>query len=624
MIRPYRAPVRPRVISPEFGDPLPADYIWQEIEGRFLRGVEIVGWFGFGKTTTLEYLAATAPADRPVAFLDDAPLASVAEAAGNSLVVFTSLHTRLIEFTRLYARGVPEMASYRLAPWGNDELAEYLLAVHPAQCQSVMARIQGAPDRRLAGGVPEIWEVVLDRMAADESLATVSQVLQHEFQRGFKSRKTRASAERYCLEALVDRDVHPALTLRRVDPKVLNLLRHDWLRLILGSDHLAGLLEGKSGRKWLKRQMPRSLVKATGAGLSSAARNSLSQCLAKGPEDCQPMAASLLHATGTGWIPQGRPLPILRGAYLDGAAWKGVDLAGVRIEESDLSHSDLTEAVLDEAVARRALFRGAILSRASMVKMYGSGADFQMAELVLARATLAVLRNAILENADLSGARLPRANLRGARLAKACFAGADLSQADLRGAIIAGADFSSADLSRCRLDRLPLRLASFEKARFSRANLADCDLEGMELPGTDFSDANLEGSLLTGSRMPRASFFGARLRGSRLAEVDWEQADLRGADLRDCTFHFGSSRSGLVGSPIACEGSRTGFYNDEFDDKSYRTPEEIRKANLRGVDLRGADLRGTDFYLVDLRGATYTPFQREHLRRCGAILVDRS
>ncbi len=63
---------------------------------------------------------------------------------------------------------------------------------------------------------------------------------------------------------------------------------------------------------------------------------------------------------------------------------------------------------------------------------------------------------------------------------------------------------------------------------------------------------------------------------------------LTGADLRFATFHLGSTRSGLVGSPIACEGSRTGFYTDDFDAQDFKPPEEIRKANLCGADLRGA------------------------------------
>ena len=120
-----------------------------------------------------------------------------------------------------------------------------------------------------------------------------------------------------------------------------------------------------------------------------------------------------------------------------------------------------------------------------------------------------------------------------------------------------------------------------------------------------------------------ANFRDARLTNTGLAEVDWPGADLRGADLTGASFHMGSTRSGLVGSPYPGEGSRTGFYTDDYRDQDFKTPEEIRKANLCGADLTGAQVAGVDFYLVDLRGALYTPDQRDHFARCGAILHSR-
>lgn len=168
-----------------------------------------------------------------------------------------------------------------------------------------------------------------------------------------------------------------------------------------------------------------------------------------------------------------------------------------------------------------------------------------------------------------------------------------------------------------------LRSAEFTGARFVLSFLIGCDLETMKLPGANFTRANLHRAHLTGSFMPSANFYGAHLTATGLAEIEWEGADLRDADLRGSTFHLGSSRSGLVGSPIASEGSRTGFYTDESLEQGFKSPEEIRKANLCGVDLRGAKIDGVDFYLVDLRGARYTSEQEGHLRRSGAILESR-
>jgi uncharacterized protein YjbI with pentapeptide repeats len=145
----------------------------------------------------------------------------------------------------------------------------------------------------------------------------------------------------------------------------------------------------------------------------------------------------------------------------------------------------------------------------------------------------------------------------------------------------------------------------------------------MSLPGANFERAVLKGAYLTGSQMPAANFRGATLAFAGLAEIEWPDADLRDADLSFATFHMGSSRSGLVGSPIASEGSRTGFYTDELHEQEFKSPEEIRKANLCGADLRGAKIDDVDFYLVDLRGARYTPDQEDQLRSSGAILETR-
>lgn len=100
---------------------------------------------------------------------------------------------------------------------------------------------------------------------------------------------------------------------------------------------------------------------------------------------------------------------------------------------------------------------------------------------------------------------------------------------------------------------------------------------------------------------------------------DCQHMTFQGAN---CTFHMGSTRSGLVDSPYPCEGSRTGFYTDDFGDQYFKSPEEIRKANLCGADLRGAQVEDADFYLVDLRGAVYDRVQGAHFERCRAILHD--
>jgi uncharacterized protein YjbI with pentapeptide repeats len=624
MIAPDRAPVKPRGISPETGDAIPLEDILLDALLGSARTIKIVGGPGSGKTAALAHLAATLPADLGVVYLDDASAFAIAEAARSASVVFTSQNPH----------SLPEAVCYRLAPWGDDELMEYLLTVHPLECRSVWTRLQAAPDRHLPRGIPELWRIVLDRMTEDEILTSVCGALRQDLRRRLAGTAHRTGAEQYCLAVVTGFSVQAekcwARVRKHVDAGALRLLRHDAVRLTLATDRLAGLLESESGDRALEQHLPRDLVKAVAAIASPAAIENLSRWIAKRRSACHPMAASILHAAVKGWIPDrsgllpgGRRLPLLSTAYLDGAHWKAVNLAGARIADCDLSDSDLTKAVLDRAMAAKANFSHAVLDLGSLIKIQALGADFSMAILTSIDAATANFRDAVFAGADLTNARLPRADFYHATLTNARLVHADLSYAILTDATIDGADFSSADLSWSILNGLALRKARLVKAVFWGAFLKECDLEDVDLPEADFSEAHLQGALLTGSRMPRADFAGADLEGARLADIDWEGADLRKADMRNCVFHLGSSRSGLVNSPIAGEGSRTGFYSDEFDQQIYRPPEEIRKANLCGADLREANLGTTDFYLVDLRGAKYNPNQFEHLRRCGAILFDR-
>ena len=43
-----------------------------------------------------------------------------------------------------------------------------------------MARLKASDDLGFLSGIPELWTIVLDRMAADESIVNVRTALRHE------------------------------------------------------------------------------------------------------------------------------------------------------------------------------------------------------------------------------------------------------------------------------------------------------------------------------------------------------------------------------------------------------------------------------------------------------------
>jgi uncharacterized protein YjbI with pentapeptide repeats len=638
MIAPQFAAVRPRVYSAASGEALLLEDEVRRLLTAGTRGVvALLGPAGSGKTAALQHLAAALPPDAPVTVLDGQDYARWAPDA-NRLVVYAPASPPKVSpgaqdlMADLVAVAPDPRAlrviEYRLAPWGPDDLIEYLLSAHRPRCAAVMARVRPR-DRALLGGLPELWRVVLDRLAADDTLPDPCAALHRYLGEHLSDTDLLERARSACLNAQVAAgdDLAAALTaLARPGfaPGLVRALRHPAAQLLLAAERIAADLRGDGDCDVLALRLPRELVKSAGTLLADDGR-ALARLhgLLDGAPWSHAMAVSILHATGTGWLPQARELTALAGAYLDGARWPGVSLAKADLTEADLSGADLFGARLSGACARKAVLTRARLREALLDGLVAAEADLGHADLSGAKADDARFNGANLEGARLDGAILAGASFPDANLSAATFQGACLRGASLTGARVEGADFTDADLTNAELTGLCLREATWVGANFAAAKMDRCDLEYLALPAACFERAYLKGALLTGTTMAGANFEHACLCEAGLADVEWEGVSLRGADLRGASFHMGSCRSGLVGSPIPCEGSRTGFYTDELDEQTYKAPEEIRKANLCGADLRGALLDGVDFYLVDLRGARYDPDQEEQLRRSGAILEAR-
>jgi uncharacterized protein YjbI with pentapeptide repeats len=629
--------VRPRVISPQSGEAmLLEDIVAVHLAADDHGVVELAGGPLAGKTTAIEYLDQI--------FADESRLSLVDEHAllrnrPNSL-------TGITVSTESAKHASSVLARYRLASWGRDEWIEYLLVAHKSHCNSVMGRLLAAKDARVLEGSPCLWRLVIDELAANESIASTTEALRRVVERLYAASDVSSAIRRFALVAAapleneLDRETR-AMAQLTIERHLIRLLALEPVRTILAASALVSQLAG-DGLSHLRRALPYPLVRE--ASLAVEAFPSLQQKLRgllwvdHAPvTSLHPMAASLLHAAGVGWRPARNataivckalegflPLPNLNSAYLQDVEWPGSDLRGAQLAGAKLNRANLENADLERANIAGADLSGARLAGASLVWLIGGFADFARADLSFVRAPHAVLSRSNLQEANLEGANLAEASLGGAILAGARFVRANLFGVQLTDCDITGADFTQANLQASSLNALDLTRACFEFAIFAKARLRKCNLEGMELPGADFEAADLRGAYLTGSIMPKANFQNADLRGAGLADVEWEGVDLRGADLREASFHLGSTRSGLVGSPYPSHGTRTGFYTDDYNEQDFKSPEEIRKANVRGADLRGAKIEGVDFYLVDVRDAQYDPQQEAHLRRCGAILKTRA
>ena len=189
MILPSQAIVRPRAVCPETGESLPLEELVESFFAQHQTGaIEIVGGPGSGKTTALAHLAEVLSPGKAVLYLDDAKPKDVASASAIRLVVYTT------------GRRWPEIpdAVFELSPWGEDDLIEFLLATRPHQCQSVISRIQTSMNRALLGGSPELWRIVLDRMALDTSINGPREVLRAELAAGLPTLPIEQLAQDTC------------------------------------------------------------------------------------------------------------------------------------------------------------------------------------------------------------------------------------------------------------------------------------------------------------------------------------------------------------------------------------------------------------------------------------------
>jgi len=638
-IEPQRAAVKPRIRTRDGGS-VPLENELLPLLHPGAHGIIVIlGDTGSGRTSALQHLACLAPTDAHVNFVDN-PI-TPEELSESELTIYTA-RRRL---------NVKHAETYYLAPWTTDDLIEYLLAKYKDQCASVMQRIHAAEGAKLLNGNPELWRVVLDEFAADPELKRFGDAFL-SFLRKRLDESQMALVRRGCLAKTlmasdtvqrtshfakqtvepvgVDTEDWTRLEVGNFGEAVWRLLRHESVQTLLAREQILADLRADEKCKYLVFRMPRTMIRILAAAVCNDQKllEKLRK-LALEP-NLQAMAGSILNATGMRWAPDKRSgwnmfakTIDLSGGYMECACWPGIDLNGSNCTGADFSNSDLSSANLSGMKADDANFRRAQLRHAKLKDMLAAFANFSHADMRDATAIGAQFRGADFERANFEGADLSKANIVSARLVDASFQRAKLKGANVAGCEMTGADFSGANLSKASLRFCRLRFAKFTGAIFVHADLHKADMEFMKLPSADFRLAKLSQALLTGSFIPKGNFAGANLTHSGLAEIDWERADLRNADLTGCTFFMAASRSGLVDSDLASEGSRTGFYTDDFSDQNYKAPELIRKANLRGADLRGAKLDKTDFYLVDLRDAKYDPDQAEHLRRCGAILHSR-
>jgi uncharacterized protein YjbI with pentapeptide repeats len=612
---PAIATVRPRVNrTGNFERRLLEEVVAELAEETPFAVLRLAGSCGSGKSTALGHLAAVFAHDDRFQFLDDPGAEELYHRRRDRFVVVTM--------------PAGSLQGLKLEPWWIDELLEYLLTKHRAACSSVIARLGAAAHQ---AWLPQLAAIVLDRFAADHEANDPMTELNLHVRQALAHPDQLSAVGQYCLAMVTaagnGMDAAKAQTIAIACPdNVRSLLRHQIVQIPLAAGSIINAICNGSNIG-LQQRLPFDLVESVGRLCQDDLITTKAIRTILNREDRaaeHPMASSILFAADANWQPicrQQKPWRF-RGAYFSGAHWPQVILANADLSEADFSDADLAGANLSACKAYATRFDSAVLHGANLNHVEAGFACFRAATLAEAKLEHSNLAGSDFAEADLTGASLVASNLINADLTSAHLTGANLTGARLDGAVLDDADLTDAVLYSADLSAVDLRTTCLNGAVLEKANLKAAQMEDMVLPKVRLAEAVLRGAHLSGSKMPIADLRKVDLSGAYLAEINWEGVDLRDVNFSGATFHMGSSRSGLVGSPIACEGSKNGFYTDDFEDRNFKLPEEIRKANLRRCDLRGANIGGLDFYLVDLREAKLDPLQREHARKCGAILDD--
>jgi len=515
----------------------------------------------------------------------------------------------------------PHLAKHFLsiAPWDRDDVIQYLLETQPDQCNSILNRIAPEHFAWVRGGF-SIWKCIIGEMIESphekDFLRILKSILGSRLPAivpsfGYESMN-------WFADQLMVAGSWEKLKLLSDDPVYSMLLDIAPLRLRIEADRVVDLVE-RCNKKILLTQHPSQRIIEVSKRLrgNKLAIDFLKSCVF---ERYASTAASILTQLDCTWKPKSVSDLPLQNAYLDGADWVGVCLEEAKLGSARLSSVCLDNSILTGSVLHFAKCNGSSFAGAKMRGVKAHRASFVDANFSRADLQATYWRDCGFYDADFSETRLDGSSFLHCDLRDADFRASIANATDFRGCKMLGVSFLNAQLVGAKFSNLDLRETSWFLSLLSKANLKGAILESLTMNHCSLDDADLSQAYLSNSCMRESNLAGCNLSDSRLGSIDWEHCNLQGADLRGVTFHYGSTRCGIVDSPYPSHGTRTGFYTDDQEDLYFKSPELVRKASLFGCDLRGAKLDGVDLYLVDLREANLDPVQRQAAATAGAIL----
>lgn len=587
-------------------------------------------------------MACEVPGNRQVVYLDGADSQTVLEFLkdlfGNDArikIVSTFLWNDwedLDEVCHLLIHNDKEAVSthlFPIAPWDRDDLIQFMLATRPTHCGSILGRIPSETFGLVRGGV-SLWNGIVETMFSSPAendfhrilvlmlrsrLPAAAPTVGHDTMKwlGDQLLSAYSQASKSQMGDAIDK-----LAMLSDDPVYQSLLSISTLRLRIASERFAERLR-QSNKSILQAGHKSKLIIDVSKRLQGdlLVADFLKKCVYG---KYASTAVSILSQIDPTWKPTKGKDYKFQNAYLSGASWAGSYLEGAKFGGATLTNMCLDESVLNDSILHFAQCDGVSMEDSCLRAVKANNASFVDSNFCRAEMRATSWQDCNFSRADFGNALLDesafvRCDLRDTNFRSAVANRAQFCECNLR-----GSEFSDAELGSALFQGLDLRGTVWCRTNLNKTNLERAILDSLSMDQCNLYEANLFEANLSGTRMKETSLLRANLANTKLGDIDWENCDLREANLTGATFHYGSTRAGIVGSPYPSHGTRTGFYTDDREELHFKEPELVRKASLVGCDLRGARFHGVDFYLVDLRGAILDTMQRSLLASAGAIL----
>ncbi|MBL8810850.1 MAG: pentapeptide repeat-containing protein [Planctomycetaceae bacterium] len=368
MTQTYSAVVRPRVMASDGETRLLDDIVEELLRKGRPQQIIIKGTRGSGKTFAIQHIAERFAAEVTsgmIRLIDEPSLRGKSTETTDS----TADNAPLLTLISARDHDCSNATVYQLAAWDQDDVIEFVLHRFPEQSSLLLNRTK---DGAFLEGLPELWVLVLEELAANRLLPCVETAIWSILHRVYCNGTELSDAGQTAWDDFQSGKLFEQDSVEAAQPKSskVRLRRLYPVQCLLAAEYFCSKLRTRGGTSILNAPIPEDLLPIIARRLrdNSTVMSDLAALLAPCSDaTLHSSAVTLLLAIDSSWRPSNSMTRInLNRAVLDGAHWSEVDLShatmnGTCGNEAKFHNCDLSNVQAGHASFRRSSFRHANL-----------------------------------------------------------------------------------------------------------------------------------------------------------------------------------------------------------------------------------------------------------------------